>query len=80
MYSRKIVVALIVLSIFGIGFCPISIARNRDSKSTSSESTLDDQTDIALAIYNCNLGLVKDERQIKVSKGISSLRFIKIAP
>lgn len=44
-----------------------------------STSTLEDQSGIALTIYNVNLGLVKDQRTIKLGKGISNLRFMDVA-
>jgi hypothetical protein len=42
-------------------------------------STLDDQQSISLTIYNTNLGLVKDQRLIKLPKGVSELRFMGVA-
>jgi hypothetical protein len=44
-----------------------------------STSTLEDQTSVSLTIYNVNLGLVKDERRIRLDKGISDLRFMDVA-
>ncbi|HET6365134.1 MAG TPA: DUF4139 domain-containing protein [Nitrospirota bacterium] len=40
---------------------------------------MDDQTGVALTIYNVNLGLVKDQRQIKLFKGIGDLRFMDVS-
>jgi len=42
-------------------------------------STLDDQQSVSLTIYNTNLGLVKDQRQLKLPKGVSDLRFMGVA-
>jgi hypothetical protein len=42
-------------------------------------STLDDQQSISLTIYNTNLGLVKDQRQLKLPKGVNELRFMGVA-
>ncbi|MBS1192907.1 MAG: hypothetical protein H6Q97_886, partial [Nitrospirae bacterium] len=38
-----------------------------------------DQQSISLTIYNTNLGLVKDQRQLKLPKGVSELRFTGVA-
>ncbi len=40
---------------------------------------LNDQTAVAVTIYNVNLGLVKDLRKIAVPKGRSELRFMDVA-
>ena len=34
---------------------------------------------MALTIYNVNLGLVKDQRRIRLFKGIGDLRFMDVA-
>ncbi len=60
-------------------FCPVSAVQNLDQKTMSETSTSDDQAGLALTIYNVNLGLVKDQRQIRLSRGTSSLRFMDVA-
>src|SRR5271169_5017683 len=42
-------------------------------------TTLADQTDLALTVYNSNLSLVRDVRQLNLPSGLSSLRFMDIA-
>lgn len=42
-------------------------------------STVADQTGIALTIYNQNLGLVKDRRDIRLGAGSGELRFMDVA-
>jgi hypothetical protein len=42
-------------------------------------TTLADQTDLALTIYNSNLSLVRDVRQLTLPPGESTLRFMDIA-
>jgi hypothetical protein len=69
---------LVVLLFAGIGYCSVSSAE-KDVKSGTAASTLDDQTGVALTIYNVNLGLVKDQRQIKLFKGIGDLRFMDVS-
>jgi hypothetical protein len=42
-------------------------------------STLDDQTDLALTVYNSDLALVRDVRTLQVPRGVSNLRFMDVA-
>ncbi|MDD2336732.1 MAG: DUF4139 domain-containing protein [Geobacteraceae bacterium] len=46
---------------------------------TAATSTLKDQTGVALTVYNDNLGLVKDQREITLRKGTGELRFMDVA-
>jgi hypothetical protein len=43
------------------------------------KSTLDDQTGVEVTIYNSNLGLVKDTRNVKLPEGTGELRFMDVA-
>ncbi len=42
-------------------------------------TTQADQTGVALTVYNVNLGLVKDRRNINLARGRSDLRFMDVA-
>jgi len=42
-------------------------------------TTLDDQAELALTIYNSSLALVRDVRNIQIARGESDLHFIDIA-
>jgi len=42
-------------------------------------STLDDQVDLAVTVYNSNIALVRDVRQVALPGGIFDLRFMDIA-
>jgi hypothetical protein len=44
-----------------------------------STSTIADQTGIAVTIYNSNLGLIKDLRELHLARGRSELRFMDVA-
>jgi len=44
-----------------------------------STSTQNDQTDVAITIYNSNLALVKDQRSIRLSPGEQTLTFADVA-
>ena len=43
------------------------------------KSTLDDQEALSITIYNSNLGLVKDIRNLKLAKGSAELMFMDVA-
>ena len=40
---------------------------------------VNDQIALEMTVYNSNIGLVKDRRQIKLDKGIQELRFMDVA-
>jgi len=42
-------------------------------------STLKDQQDVAITVYNSNTGLVKDTRLIDLKQGILELKFMDVA-
>ena len=71
------IVLLFVLATISTG--SISYAGSNDGKTEALSSGLDDQTGVAITVYNVNLGLVKDRREIKLPKGTSDLRFMDIA-
>ncbi|MHB8882212.1 MAG: DUF4139 domain-containing protein [Thermodesulfovibrionales bacterium] len=52
-------------------------------KALAAEATLssglNDQSGLSLTIYNVNLGLVKDQRTVKLPRGSSELRFMDVA-
>src|SRR6476661_6102678 len=45
----------------------------------NATSTLDDQTDLAVTVYNSDIALVRDVRNLQLSTGTSNLRFMDIA-
>ena len=42
-------------------------------------STIEDQKNVAITVYNSNLGLVKDTRALRLPRGVSQLRFMDVA-
>ena len=42
-------------------------------------TTLDDQSELAITVYNSNIALVRDVRTLQLTRGIGSLRFMDIA-
>ena len=49
------------------------------AQSSNNTSTLDDQKNVAITIYNSNIALVKDTRTLKLPRGTSQVRFMDVA-
>jgi len=79
MSVKNLITFLPVLFLAGICFCSVSNAENKETKNGVAASTQDDQAGVALTIYNANIGLVKDQRRIKLFKGTGSLRFMDVS-
>ena len=79
MKRRFFYVALVVMFLVGIGYSALAVAGKGDEKSGILSTGLEDQTGVAVTIYNVNLGLVKDQREIKLMKGAGELRFMDVA-
>ena len=79
MRVKYFLTVLAVLFLVVIGYCPVSSAEKKETKNGTAASTSDDQTGVALTIYNVNLGLVKDQRRIKLFKGTGDLRFMDVS-
>jgi hypothetical protein len=79
MTTKKTTIIMAIILLLSIGVSSRSIAENRSAKLASVTSTVDDQTDIALTIYNSNLGLVKEQRTVKVFNGVGELKFMDVA-
>ena len=52
-----------------------SQASSQPPKPHDLVTTLEDQEDVSVTIYNSNIGLVKDIRQIPMLKGFTDLKF-----
>ncbi|MDH5769377.1 MAG: DUF4139 domain-containing protein [Nitrospirota bacterium] len=86
MKRTYLLIALVVMFLVGIGYSAMAVqekpepARIENERKSKALSTgLEDQTGVALTIYNVNLGLVKDQREIKLLKGTGELRFMDVA-
>lgn len=69
---------MMFMTMESIGFADAVEPSHRVAMPTVS-STLEDQTGLALTIYNVNLGLIKDQRQLRLGKGTGELRFMDVA-
>jgi hypothetical protein len=65
---------------FRAGNTPTAQEKNASASTTPDQSTtLNDQTDLALTVYNSNIALVRDVRQLQLPTGAFRLKFMDIA-
>lgn len=56
-----------------------SQASNQLPKPHDLTTTLEDQEEVSVTVYNSNIGLVKDIRHIRLPKGFTDLKFTEVA-
>lgn len=56
-----------------------SQASGQSVKHNDLESSLEDQEEVSVTVYNSNIGLVKDLRHIRLTKGLTDLKFTAVA-
>jgi len=78
MRSRLPSVAALLLAVVTISHSSAPEAARRDHQGPAT-STLDDQTDLSLTVYNSDLALVRDVRNVSLAPGDSDLHFMDIA-
>src|ERR1051325_9767694 len=80
MYGRfwfaPFILAIAAAAPFHTGAPPTAAAAPQDPPGTT---TLDDQAELAVTIYNSDLALVRDVRNIQLSRGTNDLHFMDIA-
>jgi len=79
MRTKYLYIFLAIIFLIVFGYNTIGIAKEQGEKSPPVSTGLEDQTGVAVTIYNVNLGLVKDLRNIKLPKGTGELRFMDVA-
>jgi hypothetical protein len=71
--------SIIAFMLFIIVGCGSVEAKTPKTKLQVISTDLHDQENIALTVYNVNLGLVKDIRNINLDRGIGEIRFMDVA-
>ena len=54
-------------------------AQNPAPAQDPDQTTLDDQVDLAVTVYNSDLALVRDVRELRLARGVAELQFMDIA-
>ena len=77
--------------LFGLGTAALPLARPSADVSAAeaaqdpapgaaqNQTTLDDQIDLAVTVYNSDIALVRDVRNLRLARGVAPLRFMDIA-
>ncbi len=73
--ALALVAAPLVISFQSMG----SQASNQLPKPHDLTTTLEDQEEVSITVYNSNIGLVKDIRQLRLPKGFTDLKFTEVA-
>ena len=80
--KMRLVLVLPLLAVLALGTAGSRPAWGKEKTAqgpAAASSTREDQAGVALTVYNVNLGLVKDERQIRLAQGAADLRFLDVA-
>ena len=78
MRSRIPLAACVVLAVL-VGSSAFGTNTARATVTGQDTSTLDDQVELSLTVYNSDLALVRDVRNVELAPGTSDLRFMDIA-
>lgn len=78
---RKIftLLAASLLLMFGSAYGQNPAMEKKSDNAEILSSGLEDQTGVAVTVYNINLGLVKDLRTLRIPKGTGEVRFMDVA-
>lgn len=63
----------------GICYSAMAVTEKSTPNPALLSSGLEDQIGVAVTVYNVNLGLVKDKREIRLPRGKGELRFMDVA-
>jgi hypothetical protein len=70
---------LLSVAVLSSGFSAPRASTAAAARNGHDQSTIDDQTDLSLTVYNSDLALVRDTRNITLQPGSFDLRFMDIA-
>jgi hypothetical protein len=80
MSSRLLLVPLVIALTLGVAFTTrVGGVSAQTAPPAVATTTLDDQAELAVTVYNSDLALVRDVRNIQIGRGVSDLHFMDIA-
>jgi len=79
MKAKCLFLVLVAVFLMGIGYNALAVTGKDGEQSGVLSTGIEDQTGLAVTIYNVNLGLVKDQREIRLRGGTGELRFMDVA-
>src|SRR5229473_7569106 len=77
--TTRIWLAALLVAAGTVGPHRTSPAAHEERHEGQDASTLDDQVDLAVTVYNSDIALVRDVRNLQLARGSSDLRFMDIA-
>ena len=79
MSSRLLFVPLAVALTLGVASTGRVGVSAQTAPPTVATTTLDDQAELAVTVYNSDLALVRDVRNVQIARGVADLHFMDIA-
>jgi len=85
MKTKCLLIVLVLIFLMIVGYNAMAVTEKSSNQSEDVKKPgafltgLEDQTGMAVTIYNVNLGLVKDQRELKLLKGLCELQFMDVA-
>jgi len=79
MSSRFLLVPVVLALTMGTASTSRESVSAQTAPPTAATTTLDDQAELAVTVYNSNLALVRDVRNVQIGRGVSDLHFMDIA-
>jgi hypothetical protein len=58
---------------------PVVAPIEAPAEANQDQTTIDDQVDLAVTVYNSDIALVRDVRELRLPRGVAALRFMDIA-
>jgi hypothetical protein len=77
--SMKLRLTIVTFCLISFLYLRPPISQGTQEEVATTTTTAQDQQSLSLTIYNSNLGLVKDVRQITLSAGFGELKFMDVA-
>jgi len=83
-FAASLVTVLLTLAVVGRGTDPSHVSLPVQAASPAQAqspvtSSLDDQSDLAVTVYNSDLALIRDARNLRLGLGVADLHFMDIA-
>ncbi len=79
MSSRLLFVPLVIAVTLGAAYTGRPGVLAQTTPPTVATTTLDDQAELAVTVYNSDLALVRDVRNVQIARGVADLHFMDIA-
>ena len=79
MSSRLLLASLVIALAVGVASTSRESVSAQTAPPTAATTTLDDQAELAITVYNSDLALVRDVRNVQIGRGVSDLHFMDIA-